>query len=153
MPTFGVACFISLVMIQGGFPVAPLTPSAVALQARLWALQGENIYSFINEPLSRGCTRRGAGGDRKAPCEPIGKAHLHPKGQRRSPEGDRKALWNKHQQTEWFTLNVGCPKGSKGRGALPRLSPLESTEEFSCKGINLPCESILKGQHHENHGF
>ena len=44
------------------------------------------------------CFRRGGEGVQRATAKPSGKsidkAQLHPKGRRRSPEGDRKALWN-----------------------------------------------------------
>jgi len=46
------------------------------------------------DQLKKG-VRRGAGGDRKAPCET---APLYPKGLRRFPKGDRKALGNKQKQ-------------------------------------------------------
>ena len=63
--------------------------------------------------------------DRKAPCEPIGKAHLHPKGQRRFPKGDRKALGKKLPKlfAGKLTLCISFQKELQGGFPVAPLTP------------------------------
>ncbi len=114
-----VSCFLTLLFIPRGLTVAPWNPSEPNFKSPLKVKATYFFFSFRTKHLHpKGCCEGVQGATAKPPAKPnIGRLLLSCEG-RRSPEGDRKALWNKHHHTvavvrTLVTLFMRSSRGSK----------------------------------------
>ena len=87
-----VSCICFFPLIPRGLTVALWTPSGESLRMELNCYERIKNYSNIVQILACKATAEGVkGATAKPPAKPFMKSQLHPKGLRRGAGGDRKA--------------------------------------------------------------
>ena len=124
-PTFGVypSCFG--MFIPRGFPIAPWNPSAVALQARLCVLQGKIITLHSLTPSKR-MRPKGCRGRPQSPLRNLSKKFISI---RRGCEGVQRATVK--PSGIWFEIFLqGNPNLARFQIPLPLTKPVHSPENM-----------------------